>query len=67
MFSQRVVDNWNKLPNNVVNASNVNIFKNQLNSHWKDFSVKFVPDFYGPEAGIRETVSKRIKEAMPSR
>ena len=29
-FSQRVVNNWNKLPDNVINASTVNTFKNRL-------------------------------------
>ena len=29
-FSQRVVDSWNKLPQNVVDAETVNTFKNRL-------------------------------------
>ena len=29
-FSQRVVDGWNKLPQEVVNADTVNTFKNRL-------------------------------------
>lgn len=51
-FSQRVVDHWNALPTDIVEAKSVNIFKSVLNAHWKNFPIKFVPDFYGPEAGI---------------
>ena len=29
-FSQRVVNSWNKLPQNVVDADSVNTFKNRL-------------------------------------
>ena len=29
-FSQRVINDWNKLPNDCVNASNVNMFKNRI-------------------------------------
>ena len=30
-FSQRVINVWNKLPNDYVNASSVNMFKNIIN------------------------------------
>ena len=29
-FSQRVLNEWNKLPNGLVNASSVNMFKNRI-------------------------------------
>ena len=29
-FSQRVINEWNKLPNNCVNARSVNMFKNRI-------------------------------------
>ena len=48
-FSQRVVSAWNSLPEDVVTAKTLNAFKNKLNSHWKNMSVKFVPDCYEPE------------------
>ena len=32
-FSQRVVNEWNKLPNDCVNASSVNMFKNRINRY----------------------------------
>ena len=28
-FSQRVINEWNKLPNDCVNANSVNMFKNR--------------------------------------
>ena len=45
-FSIRVVDNWNNLPENVVNAPNVNTFKSRWNTHWKNHPLKFTPSFY---------------------
>jgi len=36
-FSQRIVDIWNKLPEAVVEAENVNIFKNRLDKLWAGF------------------------------
>ena len=32
-FSQRVINEWNKLPNDCVNASSVNMFKNRINRY----------------------------------
>ena len=39
------------LPESEIDATSVNNFKNRLNNHWKNIEIKFVPDFYGPEAG----------------
>lgn len=55
-FSQRIVDCWNKLPENVVTATSVNSFKNLLNSHWKNMEIKFNPDCYRPEAANRNRI-----------
>ena len=33
-FTMRVVNNWNSLPENIVNAPNINTFKNRLDKHW---------------------------------
>ncbi|KAK3089449.1 hypothetical protein FSP39_003702 [Pinctada imbricata] len=49
-FTHRVVDTWNSLPASVVDAKNVNSFKNKLNAHWKGFYLKFNPNCYEPEA-----------------
>ena len=32
-FSQRVINEWNKLPNGCVNASSVNMFKNRVDRY----------------------------------
>ena len=32
-FSQRVINEWNKLPNDCVNASSVNMFKNRIDRY----------------------------------
>ena len=32
-FSQRVINEWNKLPNYWVNASSVNMFKNRIDNY----------------------------------
>ena len=42
-FSQRVVDPWNKLPENVVSAPSINSFKNRLNKNWVGGPNKFKP------------------------
>ena len=36
-FTQRVVEQWNKLPESVVAAKDLNAFKSSLDSHWKAF------------------------------
>ena len=32
-FSQRVIDEWNKLPSDIVMSTSVNMFKNKLDDH----------------------------------
>ena len=41
------MDHWNSLPDKVVEASSVDSFKSSINKHWRDYRLKFVPDFYG--------------------
>ena len=36
-FSQRVVQEWNKLPQGVVDAMSVNQFKNRLDKFWRRY------------------------------
>ena len=40
-FSQRVVNDWNKLPENVMNSTSINMFKKRLDCH-----VRFSRDTY---------------------
>ena len=40
-FSRRVVHSWNSLPNEVVLADNLNIFKNRLDKTWSEHPLKF--------------------------
>ena len=35
-FSQRVVNDWNNLPNYVVDAPSLDVFKNLLDVHWSE-------------------------------
>ena len=48
MFSQRVVNTWNSLPNNVINSPSINCFKNRLNKIWvgPQYSFKFEATCY---------------------
>ncbi len=40
-FSNRIIDNWNSLPEAVVAANTVNEFKTKLNDTWKHHPLKF--------------------------
>ena len=39
-FSNRVVNNWNKLPAEIVNADSINSFKNLFDKYNKDIKYK---------------------------
>ena len=41
IFSARIVNIWNSLPNSVVDACTVNAFKARLDKFWQHQSVKF--------------------------
>lgn len=45
-FSNRVVNLWNSLPEDVVMAPSLNSFKNKLDKHWKNCELKY--NFRGP-------------------
>ena len=40
-FYHRTIDKWNELPEYVVNAKNINSFKNALDKYWIDIPMKF--------------------------
>ena len=41
IFSFRVVDKWNSLPNEIVTAPSINSFKNRLDKHWACQDIVF--------------------------
>jgi len=41
LFSSRVVNMWNSLPNDVVEADTINTFKNRLDKYWSNQDVLF--------------------------
>ena len=43
-FSRRVVDHWNKLPDQIVTAPSINSFKNRINKLWVGGPDKFRPN-----------------------
>ena len=45
-FSFRVVNQWNDLPEEVINAKSLNAFKNRLDNFWKNKSNKYDPNCY---------------------
>ena len=67
VFSNRVVDTWNNLPDSVVEAPSVNSFKGRLNRHWINHPSKFNPPCYIPHAkgksrDIVNNVQTRLKK-----
>jgi len=38
-FSLRIINEWNKLSQDVVEASSVNMFKNRPDRHWQDMGI----------------------------
>ena len=48
-FSNRVIDTWNALSDDVVTAPSINSFKNRLNKQWKNHPLKFTPSCYSPQ------------------
>ena len=43
-FSERVIEDWNSLSENVISSNTINQFKNRLNKFWKNKPIKFEPD-----------------------
>ena len=41
-FTNRVNNIWNQLPNHIVDAKNINIFKNKIDSHFRDLKYTVV-------------------------
>ncbi len=45
-FTQRIVDKWNQLPENVVSAPSINAFKSRFNTFTEHNPNKFCPPWY---------------------
>ena len=45
-FSERVVSDWNSLPNSVVTAPSMNSFKGRLDTHWAKHPGLYDPECY---------------------
>ena len=51
-FSQRVINDWNNLSDELINSESVNQVKSKLNKFWKDIAIKFAgPDLEGGHWG----------------
>ena len=61
-FGLRVVNNWNTLPDWVVNAKDVNDFKGKLDKHWvyKQYSVR---PTHAPSILTRRSGPERVLQA----
>jgi len=57
-FTNRVVPVWNSLPNNVVMAENINIFKNHPDKFWSSYD--FVYDNYISRAHARSVTASNL-------
>jgi len=58
LYSARIVNIWNSLPNDVVDVNNVNQFKAHLDKFWMHQDVKF--DFTADLTGIGDRGSLKI-------
>ena len=54
-----LINAWNELPDNIVNAPSVNAFKNRLNNHWHGHPYKFEPACYQSGHPTREYSQNR--------
>jgi len=59
IFSARVVNIWNSLPNSIVDSCTVNAFKARLVKFWQQQSVKF--DFTADLTGTGNRLEVVIK------
>jgi hypothetical protein len=53
------MDEWNKIPKKVIDSKTINIFKSQLNNHWKNLDIQFSPDIYQP--GDENKLLRRVQ------
>ena len=65
-FSNHVINTRNELPENVVMAPSVNVFKGRLNKHWSRHPIKFNATCYEPgqTTGQRNYNTKASQRAL---
>ena len=44
-FCHRIIQHWNSLPHNIIEAQSVNSFKNKLDNFYVDKDCYYQPDF----------------------
>ena len=61
IFSARIVNIWNSLPNSIVDASTANAFKARLDKFWWHQAVKydFTADLTGTGNGSKEVLKSQ--------
>ena len=61
-FTNRIVNMWNSLPDNVILANNVNHFKNRLDKHWKmhDIVFNYRADF-AETGGLNQSIRRGLE------
>ena len=42
LYTNRIVEIWNSLPDYVVEVNIINIFENRLNKHWRMQNISFM-------------------------
>ena len=52
---ERIVNNWNRLPNEIVNAESLNEFKNKFDEFNKDIMFSTDIDYYAKSLPIQLT------------
>ena len=62
-FSLQVTSYWNSLPDNVVQAPNIETFESRLDQHWKEYEGKYnFRSTYSPTANQRPEHEETNKE-----
>ena len=59
IFSARIVNIWNSLPNHVVDVNTLNLFKARLDRFWANQDVNY--DFTADQTGIGDIVTEPAK------
>ncbi|KAH3692592.1 hypothetical protein DPMN_193143 [Dreissena polymorpha] len=62
LFSNRVVDTWNSLPNSVITATSIKSFEERLDKYWKNQEI-----VYNFEAKISTGRDKEKKKSLSQR